>query len=219
MKETRNNWLKNFLNRNRKKDLFWEPEEIQYTVAPPKPKINVFITSNAHQKIRALVDNCATEIAWHGVIHKTSLGYMITDILVPPQQVTGCTTTSDDLEYSKWLFSLPDSVFKHIRFHGHSHVNMGVSPSMTDLSYRKNLTDNIGDNFYLFMITNKKGSSSFALYENGTQNTNIKLIVLNNYKNWALQEIKDKISNRFTSQNTEINYFSNEELKFLDELK
>lgn len=219
MKQTRRHWFVNFLNSRKSKDPFWEPELYDtHTVTPPKPKVKVYITNKAYQKIKALVEYCDTEIAWHGVMHKTAIGFMITDIIVPPQQVTGCTTTSDDLEYSTWLFNLPDEIFKHLRFHGHSHVNMGVSPSATDLTYRKNLTNNIGDNFYLFMIANKKDNMSFALYENGTQNTNIKLIILNNYKDWAFQEIKNKLTKRSIAYDTEMLY-TGKELDFLNELK
>ena len=56
-----------------------------------------------------------------------------------------------------------------MRFHGHSHVNMHVSPSSVDMEYRRNVVNNCSpffDNyFYIFIIVNKKGDVSGQVYD------------------------------------------------------
>lgn len=118
-------------------------------------KATLVIKQKAWNKIMALVDECSKEIAWHGVVDKEGTTYTISDILVFPQTVTGATVTSDETEYSLWLANQPDEVFNKLRFHGHSHVNMNVSPSGVDTKYQNDIMNNLND-FYIFGIFNKK---------------------------------------------------------------
>ena len=44
---------------------------------------------------------------------------------------------------------------------GHSHVNMGTSPSSVDLNHQEEILRMLGDNdFYIFMIWNKSFAST-----------------------------------------------------------
>ncbi len=127
-------------------------------------KATLRITDEAWQKIKALVAACDKEIAWHGTVTKDGTTYTIEDIIVFPQSVTGSTVTSDETEYSMWLMQQPNEIFNKLRFHGHSHVNMGVSPSGVDLTYQQDIIKNLQD-FYIFAIFNKKGSNWCAIYD------------------------------------------------------
>lgn len=127
-------------------------------------KATLKITELAWKKITALVDECSKEIAWHGTVHKDRNTYTIEDIIVFPQTVTGATVTTDETEYSMWLAQQTDEVFNHLRFHGHSHVNMGVSPSGTDLTYQSDMLKNVKD-FYIYAIFNKKGANWCVIYD------------------------------------------------------
>ena len=127
-------------------------------------KATLRITDEAWKKIKALVAACDKEIAWHGTVTKDSTTYTIEDIVVFPQSVTGATVTSDETEYSMWLMQQPNEVFNKLRFHGHSHVNMDVSPSGVDLTYQQDIIKNLQD-FYIFAIFNKKGSNWCAIYD------------------------------------------------------
>ena len=125
----------------------------------------VYIEPKAWQKMEGLIQECDKEIAWHGLVEKKDKGeYIITDIIVFPQTVTGCTVTSDYTKYSMWLMNQPDEIFNKIRCHGHSHVNMGVSPSGVDTSYQEDILKNL-NTFYIFMIWNKKGDNWCAIYD------------------------------------------------------
>lgn len=129
-----------------------------------KPPAKLVIKLEAWLKIQALVDQCDKEIAWHGLVTKHGRTYTIEDILVFPQTVTGTTVTSDETAYSLWLAQQPDEVFNKIRFHGHSHVNMGTTPSGVDTTYQEDIIRNLQD-FYIFGIFNKKGSNWCTIYD------------------------------------------------------
>lgn len=125
------------------------------------PKAKLVFEKEAYSKAMALVEECSKEIAWHCLIKKERVGkfvtYKITDVIVFPQTVTGATVVSDAAEYTKWVMELDDDVFNSMRGHMHSHVNMGTSPSGVDTQYQEEVTENL-DDFYIFMIWNKKGS-------------------------------------------------------------
>lgn len=59
-----------------------------------------------------------------------------------------------------------DDVFNNIRMQGHSHVNMGVTPSSVDTSLYDRLLDQLDDTmFYIFMIWNKKKDKTIKIYD------------------------------------------------------
>lgn len=158
-------------------------------------KARLIILQTAWEKMIALIDECDKEIAWHGIVTKTNNTYTISDILIFPQTVTGCTVTSDDTEYSLWLANQPDNVFNNLRFHGHSHVNMGVTPSGVDTTYQDDILKNLQD-FYIFAIFNKKGDHWCAIYDVkdniAYSNTDIELITPNTGDTaWAKEAIKN----------------------------
>lgn len=132
-------------------------------------KCTIRFTESAWEKMWTLVHNFDSEIGWDGVVKRGEGDtYIISDILVCPQQVTGATVNTDKAEYAAWLgnFVEDDEVFPHLRFQGHSHVNMGVTPSGTDTGGWNELLSQIGDDdFYLFMILNKRGEKTIRLYD------------------------------------------------------
>lgn len=140
-----------------------------YDYAKPEfkgKKPTVIFTAIAWLKMTSLVDNCSTEIGWHGLVEKRKGIYYITDILVYPQTVTGATVDADDEEYPKWLMSIPDNDFSKLKMQGHSHVNFGVTPSATDNNFYNKLLQNMEqDAFYIFMIINKKKDLNIWIYD------------------------------------------------------
>lgn len=164
-------------------------------------KAEVHICKTAYDKMLALIDECSKEIAWHGTIERDEekpYVFWVTDILVFPQTVTGATVTCDDTEYASWLYS--DEVgdnFDKLRFHGHSHVNMGVTPSGTDENYRENLMQNVQD-FYVFGIFNKRNDYNLVIYdvENNIMFENGDIdyyIPLDEVETWAKEQMKEKV--------------------------
>ena len=132
-------------------------------------KAVIYFTELAWLKMTALVAEFDKEVAWHGIACRgsdESDDYFITDIMVYPQEVTGTTVTTDQEKYQTWLFEHDDDVFNNIRFQGHSHVNMTVSPSAVDNSLYERLLDQLDDDmFYIFMIINKKKDKHIKIYD------------------------------------------------------
>lgn len=133
----------------------------------------VYFTQDAWNKVQALVREFDTEVQWHGCVNRISDDeFEIYDIVVPPHVVTGSTVTSDPVKYSEWINELDDDIFNFLHFHGHSHVNMGCSPSSTDMKYRQDVVTQLptprnenDDSFYIFLIFNKKGEWTGEIYD------------------------------------------------------
>ena len=135
-------------------------------------KATITLSAQAYMKIFALVHTYSTEVEWHGVVERTAAdAFHIKDVLIFPHKVTSATVISDQTEYEKWLDTLDDNTFNALRFHGHSHVNMGVTPSGVDMTYRYNILNNFGtpsetsDLFYIFLIFNKRCDISGEIYD------------------------------------------------------
>lgn len=129
----------------------------------------VWYTPDAYVKQVALIMDSDKEVAWHGVARRNgdTIGeYVITDILVYPQTVTGATVNTDQGEYNTWMMDLEDDVFNNLRMQGHSHVTMATSPSATDEEHQAKIVQQLEDDmFYIFMIWNKQFKYTARIYD------------------------------------------------------
>lgn len=138
-----------------------EKEVNDKQLAEPK----IYILDSAWLKIKMLVKENSGEVAWHCLVEKhTNNRYLIYDVLVFPQEVTGATADGIDGDYEMWVATLPDEQFDFMRCHMHSHVNMGVTPSGTDENYYANLMTQVTD-YYITMIINKSDSYHLRFYD------------------------------------------------------
>lgn len=132
-----------------------------------KPK--VIISNTAYNKILTLVSKADGEVGWNGSVTRNGNIFTVEDIFVYPQTVTGATVTCDELETAQWLMSLPTETFNKLRFQAHSHVNMGISPSGVDTTMYEKYLNNLGDeDFYIFMIFNKRHEYYIEINDNKT---------------------------------------------------
>lgn len=125
----------------------------------------------AYLKMVRLIMSFQTEVGWHGLIQRSlddPSSFVLSDIMVYPQNVTGSTITTDEVRMTEWLDRFPDESFRQIRFHGHSHVNMDVFSSGTDDDLQRDLVEMMTnpDDFYLFFIMNKRLELFLRLYDN-----------------------------------------------------
>lgn len=135
-----------------------------------KRRATVIFSEQAWLKMSSIVEHCDKEVAWHATAHRdedeTKDIYYIDDILVYPQEVTGATVTTDQDEYETWLNELTDETFNSLRFQGHSHVNMQTNPSAVDTAFYDGILDGLADDdFYIFMIVNKRGNRTVMIYD------------------------------------------------------
>ena len=131
-------------------------------------KVVIDFSPIAFLKMTALIREFSSEVAWHGTVERISpTRFLVKDILVYPQKVTGATVNTDQEAYAKWMQELDDETFNSLRFQGHSHVNMGVSPSSTDIENQGRIVSQFGsaDHFYIFMIWNKSMDFSARVFD------------------------------------------------------
>ena len=139
-----------------------------------QPNVTLLFTECALKKLRELVNLSKDEIAWHGIITReitqhedgspADVLYTYKDCVVFPQMVSAATVDTDEELYGNWF--IQNTPRGHAMYaHGHSHVNMGVSPSATDNTYRENKIKNMDKGFYLFTIHNKADAVDIKLYD------------------------------------------------------
>ena len=131
------------------------------------PEPTVYITTQAYTKMRMLVDKTTTEIGWYGTVTKVpglTGVYVIEDIIVYPQKVTGATCEQLDNKMFEFEMSLTTDQVNHKRFHGHSHVNMGTTPSGVDEQFYHDILTQVTD-FFIITVTNKRNEYTTRLYD------------------------------------------------------
>lgn len=148
---------------------------VSYSLGNTNRKAKVIFSELAWLKMQTLIREFDKEVAWHGVATRsadeTKDEYLISDILVYPQVVTGASVNTDQKKYEMWLMSHENDVFNNIRMQGHSHVNMSTFPSTVDISHQERILEQVEDDmFYIFMIWNKRGDKNIKIYDM-TKNT------------------------------------------------
>ena len=180
------------------KDLLNEYIESR-SLTPP----TIYISANAYVKMRMLVDQMSTEVGWYGTVTKCpglQETYVIEDILVYPQTVTGATCEQDETKMFDFEMSLTTEQVNSKRFQGHSHVNMGVTPSGVDEQFYQDLLTQVTD-YFIICITNKKNDYTVRFYdvENNILYTDLELKVLlddgTDTNNWFTL-VKDQVANK-----------------------
>lgn len=173
-----------FMNMNDTIDIKLDVKDIleEYMNERQSTEPQVFITSEAYIKMRTLVDKTSTELGWYGFVSKLpglDNVYVIEDIIVYPQKVTGATCEQDEDRMFEFEMSLTTEQVRARRFQGHSHVNMGVTPSGVDEAFYQDLLSQVRD-YYIIMVTNKRGDNHIRFYdmENNIVYTELELKIL-----------------------------------------
>lgn len=133
---------------------------------------DVFITLECKKKVEYIVAKSAKEVGWMGIVEKgnyidTKTGepipgnhfLILKDCYVPKQEVSGATCDIDPEGISDYANILMDADQDPttMLWWGHSHVNMGVGPSGTDMETFKEHVENLDEGQYFVMtIHNKK---------------------------------------------------------------
>lgn len=144
--------------------------KVSYTkgfVYKEKEHAKILLTPTAYAKMISVLMAFDSEVAWHGVGSRLDKKtFLISDILVYPQSVTGTTVEMDVEKYSDWLMANDDERFDNIIMQGHSHVKMSTSPSSTDCKHQEEILSQLKDNmFYIFMIWNKRLEHTTKIFD------------------------------------------------------
>lgn len=161
-------------------------------------KPTVYILATAFVKMTTLINSSNDELAWYGIAHRVNHNYFIEDILVYPQTVTSATVDADEEKCAKWFMELPDEVINNLKFQGHSHVNMGASPSGRDTNNWQQFANLLKPNeFMILCIGNKRNEFYWNIYDKAInvffENKDITMCVVddkgNSISNWAKESI------------------------------
>lgn len=129
----------------------------------------VLISRPAYNDMYVLVDEVSDEVGWVGVVEKIGRDYLIKEIFLLEQESHAATCEISAEGIVNWatemMSSRPDGVdvVNSLRFWGHSHVNMGVSPSTQDDDQMKVFAESCND-YFIRGILNKNGVMEFTLY-------------------------------------------------------
>ena len=155
----------------------------------------VLIKREAMSKMQIYVDTVNDEVGWLGTAslntYETGREIVLEDVFLIKQEVHGTTTelTPEGLsEFAMEILALPDGTdtWNKMRMWGHSHVNMGTSPSGQDDKQMKEFS-NIGHDWFVRLIANKKGDIRIDFYEYSTGITMLNL-------NWEAEEVEDEMA-------------------------
>lgn len=138
------------------------------TIAQGADRPTIFVEQTAYLKMMLYIRDTATEIAWHGTVSRDleDNSYYIHDVFLYPQKLSAATVQTDQDKYNEWILNLDDETHNTMRFQGHSHVNFSASPSSTDLQFYNDILQILPKNdYYIFMIMNKLGDTSWFIYD------------------------------------------------------
>jgi hypothetical protein len=163
----------------------------------------ILISQEALNKMFIYVDECKDEIGWLGTasFDEESNIYTIHNVYLFKQQVHATTTeiTPQGLEeFATELLQQEDGmeIWNNIRMWGHSHVNMGISPSGQDDKQMREFGQ-IGQDWFIRLIANKKGEMKVDLYhyKNGMYFTDVAWEILDEVsENEEAEELRLKIA-------------------------
>lgn len=143
-------------------------KELEAKSLKVEKRAKLIYSARAYLKMMALVTYNHEEVGWHATVKRGEADneFFVKDVLVFPQIVDPTNVDVDDLEYDKWQWTLTPQQFETMKFHGHSHVNMGVHPSGKDDAYRSKILEQLPeDSFYIFSIWNKKFDMEVTIYD------------------------------------------------------
>ena len=136
-------------------------------IANKIPRIGIM--SDALAKMFVYVDECSDEIGWLGTVKQINEKYyIIEDVFLFDQDVHGTTTeiTPEGLaEFAEELLQCENGmeIWNNLKMWGHSHVNMGVTPSSQDNKQMRDFGE-IGHDWFIRLICNKKGDMKLDFF-------------------------------------------------------
>lgn len=145
-----------------------KPTTTVKTIASLAPQ--VAIMQIALDKMKLYVDECNDEIGWMGTARRENNFILIDDVFLFAQEVHATTTeiTPDGLsEFATELLEQGDAgidIWNNLKMWGHSHVNMGITPSHQDDKQMETFKEG-GHDWFLRLIANKKGELKLDLYD------------------------------------------------------
>lgn len=165
----------------------------------------VLVSRLAYNKMWHYVDLATKEVSWLGIVVEQGNNFLVEDVFLLKQEVSHTETeiTTDGLaELGQEILAKPNGmeIWNNVRFWGHSHVNMGTSPSATDEGQME-VFQETGHPFFIRGILNKQGQMEFTIF---LYSAGIKIID----SEWSISEpvdesIREEIEKEFKERVSE----------------
>lgn len=150
------------------------PHQFQTTIELLSPLPSIFISKTAYDRMCYIVSESAEEVSWLGTVERNGMDFLISEVFLFDQEVHATQTRLDEEAVGAFfadLASQPDGIEKveRIRFWGHSHVHMGVTPSgcygpadYGDLGQMHSFGESC--DYMIMGIANKNGMLRFEIF-------------------------------------------------------
>lgn len=185
---------------------------------------NIYIFADKYRYMRKLTENCDREIGWLALSKPTEDGYIIYDVLMCKQEVSGTTTELDEKGiqdiFEKLMKDGRSDEVNNVRCWCHSHVNMPVKPSKQDNETFEEYYKRC-DDYFIRLIMNKKGEISLdaAEYKNGFIYRELPLyMIYEDEKERKIYEKIEELSNEVEKLTRKADEIEEKKQKKIDEL-
>lgn len=184
----------------------------------------VFITELALNKMFIFTKEIATEVGWLGTVKRNQNHFLIEDVFLLKQEVHATTTeiTSEGLTaFAEEILAKENGfdMWNEMRMWGHSHVNMGITPSGQDNSQMEVFSSS-GHEFFIRLICNKKGELAVDVYDFETgmeyHGANWQVIEERTEKEIEINNIMDEIEKKYQELQKEKNEIKEGKIKELE---
>lgn len=136
----------------------------KFILEPPSPKL--YYTPEAWADMWFIINESPLEVGWMCFTEKQGHDFLVTSVFVPEQKVSGAETDINETAMSKYAMDLLDAGARgSVLGWGHSHVNMGTSPSGQDNTQLKEFLKDPDVPYFIRSIYNKRGDSNTVIYE------------------------------------------------------
>ena len=129
----------------------------------------ITISKQAITKMFIYVDECTKEVGWMGTAYRDGQHIGIDDVYLFDQEVHATTTEITPEGLSDFAMELLNQengmdIWNNLKMWGHSHVNMGITPSGQDDSQMETFKEG-GHDWFIRLIANKRGELKIDLYD------------------------------------------------------
>lgn len=150
------------------------PHQFAPVVGLLGPMPTILISKQTYDAMYYIVAESSEEVSWLGTVERDGMTFLIDEVFLFDQEVHATQTRLDEESVGGFfteLASQPDGVEKveRVRFWGHSHVNMGVTPSGSygradygDLGQMHSFGESC--DYMVMGIANKGGAFRFEIF-------------------------------------------------------
>lgn len=179
----------------------------------------VYFTPEVMAEMNFIVENAKIEVGWLGIVQQIDNNVFLVDgIYIPKQKCHSASCILKDEGIDEYGMLLCDqgqeNRLNDMRFWGHTHCSMGISPSGQDDRQYKKLCGDVPDYFIRLIVNNKREWNLAVAYpvagfmfENVPWNYHLPDMMTDERRQQLLADMKDKVEREKTQIYRGYNYY------------